>query len=387
MQLKRYEARSISEAMAKIKNDLGSDAIVLSTRRVKGEKLNPIEVIAARDDAHEIIEEKKVEGGEKGKSEIFSVIRSDIDELKSLMMDFKEERGIYTDLAEIKETLNALFDVFDVRKNGIVSSHLSKVYYHLLSAGISKKQVCELIKRLQDNYSPQDMEDYHHALSTVEDMMKETIASSYSRQETKRISAFVGPAGEGKTTTLAKLAARYLFEKRLKVGIITMDTYRIGAARQLKTYADIAGAPLKIAAGKEEFKRSLDEFADKDVVLVDTPGKSLRDERYLLNLKECFAGLPLETNLVLSMTSSQESMTAAATRFEIAGYDRIIFTKLDDSQSFGFIYDIISRVCKPVPYITNGQNVPEDIQEIDPGRLARLIVNSKMSESVFAISN
>ncbi|MBW2632426.1 MAG: hypothetical protein JRC90_11865 [Deltaproteobacteria bacterium] len=140
---------------------------------------------------------------------------------------------------------------------------------------------------MKNNYPAAGPENYHHALSAAEDVIKRSIASSYRDAGKKRISAFVGPAGEGKTTTLSKLAARCLFGERLNVGIITMDTYRIGAAEQLKTYADIMDVPMEVASGKKEFKRALNRFADRDVILVDTPGKSRGDENYLLKLTEC----------------------------------------------------------------------------------------------------
>ncbi|MBW2651205.1 MAG: flagellar biosynthesis protein FlhF [Deltaproteobacteria bacterium] len=371
MQIKRYEALSANEAMEKIKADLGPDAIVLSSKRVNGR----LEVVAARDGNYEIPRGREAGKGEKEGSDTFSLIRSDVNELKSFIMDFKKEGGVYAELTELKETISALFDVLGVQRNGGVSSPLSKVYYHLISVGVSKERACALIEELKNDCPTVDPENYHHALSAVEDMIKCSIASFYRDAGKKRIFAFVGPAGEGKTTTLAKLAARCLFGERLNVGIITMDTYRIGAAEQLKTYADIMDVPMEIASEKKEFGRALNKFADRDIILVDTPGKSCGDERYLLKLKECFTmGLPLETNLVLSMTSSRENMMDAATRFGIVDYSSIIFTKLDDSRKFGSIYNVIDHVGKPVFYVANGQNVPRDLKKMDPAKIARLIV-------------
>jgi flagellar biosynthesis protein FlhF len=213
---------------------------------------------------------------------------------------------------------------------------------------------------LKNDSRAEDPENYHYTLSAVEDMIKRSIASSYRDTGKKRIFSFVGPAGDGKTTTLAKLAARCL---SLNVGIITMDTYRIGAAEQLRKYADIMGVPMEVASEKKELEGVLNKFADKDIILIDTPGKSRGDESYLLKLKEYFTmGLPLETNLVLSMTSSQESMMDAAMRFGIINYNNII------------IYNVIDQVGKPVFYTANGQNVPRDLNKMDPAKLARLIV-------------
>jgi len=370
MQIKRYEALSANEAMGKIKADLGPDAIVLSSKRLNGR----LEVVAARDDNYGIPGGSEAGKGKKEGPDTFSLIRSDVNELKSFIMDFKKEGGVYPELAEIKETMSALFDVLGVQRDKGVSSPLSKVYYHLISVGVSKERACALIEKLKNDGSTAEPENYYHALSTAEDLIKRSIAPSYRDAGKKRISAFVGPSGEGKTTTLAKLAARCLFENRLNVGIISMDTYRIGATEQLKTYADIMDVPMQIASEKKEFERALNRFSDRDIILVDTPGKSRGDENYLLKLKGCLeTGLSLETNLVLSMTSSRESMMDAATRFSITDYGSIIFTKLDDSSKFGSIYNVIDHVAKPVFYVANGQNVPKDLKKMDPEKLARLI--------------
>jgi len=374
MQIKRYEALSANEAMGKIKADLGSDAVVLSSRRLNGR----IEVLAARDDNFEIPGGKEQETSEKGISGTFSLLRSDVNELKSFIMDFKKEGNVYAELAEIKEAMSTLFDVLGVQGNMGASSPLSKVYYHLISVGVSKERACAIIQKMKNDGSTTGAQQYSHTLDAAEDVIKRSIASSYKKAVgNRRISAFVGPSGEGKTTTLAKLAARCLFADQLSVGIITTDTYRIGAAEQLKTYADIMDVPMVSASEKKEFERALNRFADRDIILVDTPGKSRGDKNDLLKLKDCLeTGVPLETNLVLSMTSGRENMVDAATQFGIMDYNNIIFTKLDDSRKLGAMYNVVDHTGKPVFYVADGQNVPRDLKEMDPARLARLIVGS-----------
>jgi flagellar biosynthesis protein FlhF len=371
MQSKRYEARSANEALKKIKADLGSDAIVLSSKKLNGK----FEVVAARDDNYVISKKSEVE---KEGLDTLSIIRSEVNELKSFIMDLKEERGVHAELREIKETMNVLFDVLGVQRNENVSSSLSHIYYHLISVGISKERACVLIDKLKKDGFVAKPENYYHALGAVEDVIKRSVASCYRDSGKKRISAFIGPAGEGKTTTLAKLAARCLFEEKLNVGIITMDTYRIGATKQLKTYSEIMDIPVEIASEKKGFEKALSRFSNKDVILVDTPGKSRGDKNYLLKLKECLGtDTSLETNLVLSLTSSRESIMDAVTRFGIIDYSSILFTKLDDSRKFGSIYNVMDYTGKPVFYVTDGQNVPRDLKKMDPAKLARLIVGQK----------
>lgn len=370
MQIKRYEAVSAGEAMKKIKTDLGPHAVVLSTRRLKG----GIEVVAARDTVG-----LEGERDDVMESDTLAPLRTEIDQLKAIIQEFRKEGNVYAELAELKETVGALFDVLGVQRNGSVPPHLSKVYYHLISVGISKERAWTLLEGVKSSYPPDVLEDYHRTLGVVEDAIRRSITPSYKNPKKKRISAFVGPTGEGKTTTLAKVAARSLFGEKSSVGVITMDTCRIGAAQQLKIYTDIMDVPMEIASEKKEFEKVLNKFSDRDVILIDTPGKGRGDEGHLLRLKECCTtDLPLEMNLVLSMTSSQESMMDAAVGFGSINYDNIILTKLDDSRKFGSMYNVIKAVGKPVSFIADGQNVPRDLKEMDPARLARLIVENRM---------
>ena len=385
MQTKRYEVLSINEGMARIKDDLGPNAIILSSKRLKGKKRSFVEMVAARDDYCGSIpnlsskKDKKSESAILNSDKIFFPFRTEIDQLKALIIDTRKKADIHSELTELKETLNTLFDILGVQKNENISSHLSKFYYHLISIGISRQRAFQLVEELKNNYSQEVLEDYRNLLEVAEGIIKRSIAAFYKNVAKKRVISFVGPAGSGKTTTLAKLAAQYLFGDRLDIGILTTDTYRIGATEQLKIYADIMGLPLKLISKKEEFKESLDAFGEKDIILIDTPGKTYKDENYLMNLKELFTiDSPIETNLILNITANQENMIETAERFGIINYDNIIFTKLDEANNFGSIYNIIDYAGKPVFYITNGQNVPQDLEKVDPGKLARLIVKNTM---------
>ena len=380
MQIKRYEATSMNEAVKKVKADLGLDAIVLSTREMNGK----FEVVAARDDPGSGIARGTMRG-----SDLFTFFKEEMDQLKTLIMDSRKERDICSELTGLKETLDDHFDFLGMQKNRDTSPHLSRAYCHLIAGGIARQRAFQLIEELKNDSPMEEIKSYHDALRIVEGIIKRSIDASYKSAEKKekayhsspkRVVAFIGPAGSGKTTTLAKLAARYLLEDRLNIAVITMDTYRIGAAEQLKIYAQIMDVPMGVASKKEEFRNAVDRFADRDIILVDTPGKSRNDEKYLLELKDYFdGGPPVETNLVLSITEKQENIIDAAARFGITDYDNIIFTKLDDADGFGSIYNCIEHVGKPVFYIANGQNVPRDLRKMDPAKLARLIVENRVN--------
>ncbi len=196
----------------------------------------------------------------------------------------------------------------------------------------------------------------------------------------RRVVALVGPTGVGKTTTVAKLAARFKLQHGLRVGLLTVDTYRIAAIEQLKTYADIIDLPLAVGGDPESARRALDELGAVDLVLVDTAGRSPKDQPKIHELGELLTRLrPDEVHLVLSASTSRRSLRATADQFAPARPDRLILTKLDEAETLGAFAAILGRSERPVSYLTTGQSVPDDIEEADRGRLARLIVGEVTS--------
>ncbi len=196
----------------------------------------------------------------------------------------------------------------------------------------------------------------------------------------RRVIALVGPTGVGKTTTVAKLAATYKLKRGQKVGVITLDTYRIAAVDQLRTYCSIIGCPLEVVGRPEELRPCLDRFEDCDVVLIDTAGRSQRDDARLDELATFMrVAQPDETHLVLASTASQRVMLEIADRFARVNPDRVIFTKLDEAVTCGTIFNVASKIAKRVSYVTTGQEVPHQIEPGDAARLARRVLGESAS--------
>jgi len=194
----------------------------------------------------------------------------------------------------------------------------------------------------------------------------------------RRVIALVGPTGVGKTTTVAKLAASFKLRQGKRVGLVTSDTYRIAAVEQLRTYAEIIGLPLKVAITPGEMRAAVAGFADCDVVLIDTAGRSQTDTRRLDELGEFLdAGGPDERHLVLSSTISQTVMADAAERFAVIGPDRLIVTKLDEAVCHGPVLNTADRVGLPFSYVTTGQEVPDHIETATSERIAALVVDGR----------
>ena len=187
--------------------------------------------------------------------------------------------------------------------------------------------------------------------------------------------ALIGPTGVGKTTTLAKLAAELQLREGKKVGMITMDTYRIAAVDQLRRYSDIIGSPLSVVNSPEEMKTAIVALAEMDYILIDTAGRSPTDSMKLSELKRFLeAAAPDEVHLVLSATSDPRSVDLAVAAFSKVRVDRILFTKVDEAATVGLVLNVARQVGKSISYLTTGQDVPYDIEVFRGGRLAKMIL-------------
>lgn len=186
----------------------------------------------------------------------------------------------------------------------------------------------------------------------------------------RKVVALVGPTGTGKTTTVAKLAARWRLEEHLKVALVSADTYRVAAVEQMRTYADIMGLPLEVATTPREMQAALARFADQDVVLVDTAGRSPHDNLQLQELRSLLAETQAEdVLLVLNGPASASHHRLAVHRFREVGATGMVVTKLDEATSLGSLLPVVRETRLPVHYLTCGQSVPEDLAAADPARL------------------
>ncbi|MCI0358253.1 MAG: hypothetical protein L0211_07205 [Planctomycetaceae bacterium] len=192
----------------------------------------------------------------------------------------------------------------------------------------------------------------------------------------RTVVALVGPTGVGKTTTIAKLAAHYRLREQCRVGLITVDTYRIAAAEQLKTYAQIMDLPLEVAATPREMRAAIGRLADTDLILVDTAGRSPRDAVRLSELRGLLAESQAdEIHLVLSAVAGEDSLDVAAGAFSTVGASSLILTKLDEAASLDWLPALVNRHHLPLSYTTSGQNVPDDIQPASADQLAGLLAD------------
>ncbi len=261
-----------------------------------------------------------------------------------------------------------------------IPKSLEGFYQLLLEKEVPEDIAQELLCQLEADGTPAQLQDPGATKALLTAMIERQITTNGPIQlerGTRKVVALVGATGVGKTTTIAKLAANFRLRDHIKMGLVTVDTYRIAAVEQLRTYAEIIDLPMKVVTNPLEMRRALDDLVGLDLVLIDTAGRSPRDELQIQELKRLLAEARVdEVHLVLSLTSSLKSLLASVEKFASANATSLILTKLDEAAGLGNLLALSGEVSLPISYLTTGQDVPNDIEPARPDRIARLILGS-----------
>lgn len=263
-----------------------------------------------------------------------------------------------------------------------ISDKLFEQYLFLLEQQVAQELAQQVIQQVQRRLDASQHDDEAVVRRAVIEVMAHYIPTDDAQGRLERSAdgrprtvALVGPTGVGKTTTIAKLAATFKLKQNKNIGLVTLDTYRIAAVDQLRTYASIIGVPLHVVTNPQELASAMRKCAGCDGVLVDTAGRGQRDDPKLQQLRSLIeVADPHEIHLVLSSTCSQPVLMDVVKRFSAIGADRIIFTKLDEAVSLGVLLNVARQVNKRLSYITTGQDVPHQIEPGCPARLAELVL-------------
>ncbi len=396
MIVKTYKARDMREAIAKIKKDLGEDAVIISSKKVRQGsffsffKKEILEVTAA-------IDEKPIDAKPEFKNIVNKYVKqthkTEINTAKTLFHneDFEErikrleslilnagENNIKRIVEDIKYDINDLKSALNyVKKDSEIDLSklplgMHKYFRYMCDIGIDKKYAFKLANALYNNIDKSRLSEDNYVKEYLSIIISQFFKiSSYQ----KRGIVLVGPTGVGKTTTLAKLSAIHKLKLNRRVGIITTDTYRIGAVDQLLNYAKIMDIPAVVSITKEDFIAAFEDFRDMDSVFIDTVGRSQKDVRRLNDIFGMFKDMSdLHISLVLAVNTKEKDSFETYRKFSELHIDDFIFTKVDETNTPGTMLNISVKLKKPVAYVSFGQDVPDDIMKAEPLKISSLIV-------------
>jgi flagellar biosynthesis protein FlhF len=351
MNVKTYRAKTMQEALALVRDELGAKASVLRTRELPARGLSRL----------------------WGSPGVVEVVASDNVSVPSRL---PTRQPVIEPLAV--PTTHSGIDLSAAEARALPDAVLLKLARDLTANEVPEVAVHELMERLRKD--PARVAG--HDLTSLKRRHVDLLAAEISvagpirlMRGRRHLVALVGPTGVGKTTTLAKLAAHFRLRENVRVGLVTVDTYRIAAVEQLRSYAEIIALPLEVADSPAAIQQATAKLSEVDLVLMDTAGCSPRDEVRIQQLKQQLAAAGAhEVHLVLSSVSSPTSLACSIDAFAAIGVTTLMLTKVDEAAALGSLLPILHRGRLPLSYLTHGQGVPDDIAAADGAGLAAAIL-------------
>ncbi|WP_223191610.1 flagellar biosynthesis protein FlhF [Propionispora hippei] len=365
--MKIFTAATMQEGMAQIKSELGRDAVILHTRRLKkGGVLGFF--------GKEVIE---ITAGVEATPQVATQATVPVPEVKMpparpvLIDGDSKMTAVQLELGTMRKLLEQV-----LHKIPLQEEKKSPVFAMLEQNDIDEQIAAELVREAAKTKFPAGIHftEDQAVLEVLRTYLQRSEGITVLPNATKTV-AFIGPTGVGKTTTIAKLAANFAIKEGFKVALITADTYRISAVEQLKTYADIIGVPIEIVYTPDELKLAIQRHQDKQLILIDTAGRSPKNHYQLGELQALLEINPyIEVHLVLSMTTKYKEALDIVHSFSGCSPQKFLFTKLDEASNIGTMLNLLYQFPVTLSYVATGQNVPDDIELADPGKLMNLIL-------------
>ncbi len=367
--IKKVKAPTIKDAMKMVKEQFGENAVILQTRKVRGEGLfdllNPemVEITAM------------VDGNDKARNVSEKIyMRTNDKQVKSARQDYLAAE-IKSELKDLKETVMNMAEQVRYSK----FSMFPKMFRYLVDdKGVEEEVAAEILHEITLMFSGQELQDKTKIetafLKVISDYLKIDGEITLPKNRPKLI-FLIGPTGVGKTTTITKLATHPDFYGKYRVALVTIDTYRVAAAAQLKTFAALADLALEIVYNPAEYRAAIERFQNQDVILIDTAGRSPLHSEHVKNLKAFMEkSMPDEVHLVLSVSMRADNLLDAVKNYASLPVNRVIFSKLDETPRIGNILNVTRKIKFPISFLTNGQSIPNDILFADKRFIANSII-------------
>lgn len=345
MNIKRYVVKDMHEALVLIKQDLGPEAIIVSSHKIREKGLwgwfRPLRL-----EVTAVLEQTEIEG-----------MKKEIGQIKLI-------------LAQISHNQNMAAAEDEEKVEPAAAGPPSELRTKMLEIELDHRIIDKLLDDL-----PESELDADRLRAELQGRLEVFFPPVMPRGREPKAIAFVGPTGVGKTTTLAKIGAIYSLFNDCNIGFVTIDSYRVGAVEQMKIYGEIIGAGVDVVMSPEEMRKAVDRNRDKDLLLIDTTGRPSHNRYQLGELKAYLDVLEsVDVCLVISATTKNRDMRRIIDDYLVTSYSQIIVTKIDETTSPGSLVNAAFYGQLPITYITNGQDVPDDIEEASPGMLAGLVL-------------
>lgn len=384
MKIRRYIGKTTQEAILKVKMDLGNEAIILNTRKIRQKGFFKIfskpliEVLAAIDeDAKKVAVQKEIEPlkVENTTNNVKTPDNAPVKDDRIISLESK--------VSDLEGMIRKIYlQVSNGANEEIPQNHQSKVTElfcnTLLKNEVDSETVNKILADIREKLGPDvNMNEMATAIyGIISGILGNAEPIKLTENKPHKV-IFIGPTGVGKTTTIAKLAADFLLDKKKTVGLVTADTYRIAAVDQLKTYAEILNIPVSVVYSAPEIKNAFEGLRDRDVILIDTAGRSHRKKNQIEELKKVVELAEAdEVFMVVSANTRVRDFKEIVETYGFLSNFKIIVTKIDETNSVGNILNIKHYSNKPLSYITTGQSVPDDIEVLNVDKITRCIMGS-----------